>query len=71
MPYDCKRCGACCLAVKCPLLVKNEDGTYSCSVYETRPTICRIDEMAKLKGIDLKDYYAMAEKACEQLRRSI
>jgi len=35
----CKRCGACCGALDgdpCEKLIKNPDGTYLCSVYDTR-----------------------------------
>ena len=37
----------------------------SCSIYETRPDICRVDKM-KL-GIDVETYYGIVAKRCLEL----
>lgn len=40
--FNCTRCGLCCAVFDCPKLVF-EEGQYSCSIYEDRPDICRVD----------------------------
>ena len=42
-----------------------EDGL--CSVYDTRPDLCNIATMAKLKGIPLLTYYQQTSLTCNQL----
>lgn len=44
----------------------NEDN--SCSIYETRPEICRIEEMQKESGIHKDAYFADSAKACNQIQ---
>ena len=43
----------------CTKLVNN-----SCSIYESRPDICRIDKMSEILGIDTEVYYGIAAKEC-------
>ena len=73
MSYPCTKCGACCRRagmVRLPVdergwcLDLNEDGT--CSIYETRPDVCRIDVMSKINfpNSTLDEYYAVAAEIC-------
>lgn len=40
---DCNRCGACCKIVfRCPFLGTDEQGQYSCRIYEKRFAQCRL-----------------------------
>ncbi|MHC4871675.1 MAG: hypothetical protein ACYTFY_07510 [Planctomycetota bacterium] len=40
---DCLRCGACCrLLFKCPMLLKNKNGSTSCRIHNRKPENCRI-----------------------------
>ena len=40
---DCNRCGACCkILFKCPFLGTDADGQYTCRIYESRFSQCRL-----------------------------
>lgn len=40
---DCNRCGACCKIVfRCPFLGTDEEGQYTCRIYEKRFAQCRL-----------------------------
>lgn len=40
---DCNRCGACCKIVfRCPFLGTDEQGQYTCRIYEKRFAQCRL-----------------------------
>jgi Fe-S-cluster containining protein len=40
---ECNRCGACCkILFQCPFLFTDDDGQYSCRIYEKRFTQCRL-----------------------------
>ena len=40
---DCNRCGACCkILFRCPFLGTNDDGSYTCRIYESRFSQCRL-----------------------------
>ena len=42
---QCNRCGACCkILFRCPFLVEDE-GAFTCSVYDHRPPSCRLFPM--------------------------
>ena len=52
---ECNRCGACCkILFACPFLVEDEDGAFTCSVYQRRPASCRLFPMvpADLREVD-------------------
>jgi len=63
--FNCEKCGACCRAVKCFLL---KDGL--CSIYETRPDICRVDRMYEIRKLNMtrEEYYKLTKRFCEILR---
>ena len=65
MTFPCERCGACCRAVKCDKLVMNR-----CTIYDTRPLICRVDDIIKLSGLqdDISTLYETQKHACRNLR---
>jgi hypothetical protein len=51
---ECNRCGACCkILFTCPFLVE-DNGLFSCSVYDQRPPSCRLFPMvpADLREVD-------------------
>jgi Fe-S-cluster containining protein len=40
---ECNRCGACCkILFRCPFLGTDEDGQYTCRIYEKRFAQCRL-----------------------------
>ncbi len=75
--FLCSGCGACCMvAGYSKLLPDRGDGACAylneknqCSIYETRPDICRVDVMHKVNSPELseKEYYIKSTKACHQL----
>lgn len=83
--FPCTACGLCCkkagLVPNFPEPV-NPDGSCShlkdnkCSIYETRPLICRIDEGwhsfsdEEKKKMSLLDWYRLNSKACNDLQRA-
>tara|TARA_Y100000401_G_scaffold71657_1_gene57711 strand:+ start:68 stop:364 length:297 start_codon:yes stop_codon:yes gene_type:complete len=77
--FICTSCGACCRSVgklggeKLGLPVK-KDGSCGhlvgnkCSIYETRPDICRVDKLHFKKMFQSrKDYYIETTKECHKL----
>lgn len=74
MTFECSKCGACCQLFnpftgigRCPKLI----GDDLCSIYESRPTICRVDEMAEVRGIPAEEYYEITEQSCLLLQKAI
>jgi len=79
--FPCTKCGSCCKRVGqvialglnfpyktdengvCEMLT--EDNT--CRVYESRPDICRIDEIAKMLKKDRDRYYKKTIRACNEM----
>lgn len=41
-----------------------------CKVYESRPLICRVDEMGKAFGMTAKDNHEMTAKHCNKIMES-
>ena len=67
----CNKCGLCCQVAnpftgigRCPKLTDDN----KCSIYDTRPDICRVDVMAKKRGIPKFEAYAANIKACSVLK---
>lgn len=80
MMFICDQCGACCRHVNLsPLyaeldrgdgICKYQSGNL-CSIYETRPLLCRVDECYErfFKGsMSLDEYYHLNHKSCEKLK---
>lgn len=80
--FVCDCCGICCKHIKgikelenfvlddesCINLDKN---TNLCKIYDTRPTICRVDRMYEVeyfKYFNKKEFYELNQKACEKLK---
>ena len=55
-PYNVKADGS------CEMLQDNK-----CLVYETRPSICRVDEQIKLSGMGKRKGYRESYKVCNEL----
>ena len=77
-PFNCTKCGLCCQHVS-HLGLPNVNGvcvncepfTRSCSIYQTRPLVCRIDEgyEAVFKNeMTKEDFYRINEEACRKLQ---
>jgi len=79
--FKCSGCGCCCKRIKlvidnldidfpygydengvCDMLVDNK-----CSVYETRPLICNVDELFKFSSITREEYYKINHDACNKM----
>ena len=82
-PFPCNRCGACCRNVhlaKETRFLDRGDGccrhydelTQLCSVYENRPSICRVDEQYAINYQPFMTWEAFVEvnvQACNKLDR--
>lgn len=81
--FDCDRCGLCCKKVGSSEVYKHMDrgdgiclyfniNTNLCTIYETRPLICRIDEAYEHSFKHLlhkEEYYTLNYLSCELLKR--
>jgi Fe-S-cluster containining protein len=65
--FNCNKCGACCRAVNCQFLTKDN----LCSIYETRPLICNIEKGYEqlIKGTMTKEeFFKLNEHYCNVLK---
>ncbi len=79
--FRCNQCGACCKHLDRSEIYKDldrGDGTCiyltgnSCSIYEKRPLICRVDESYYIffkSQISLEEYYELNYEACASLKK--
>ncbi len=79
--FPCDQCGACCRNLRLsPLYAELDrgDGVCKylsgnlCSIYESRPLLCRVDESYEKffkEVMSLEDYYRLNQEACEILKR--
>ncbi|MDD4279485.1 hypothetical protein GX645_05490 [Candidatus Sumerlaeota bacterium] len=59
---ECARCGACCkLLFRCPHLIVDDQGYYSCNIHTKRPVNCRIYPLDQ-RDIDERDMVAPGTK---------
>jgi uncharacterized protein len=76
--YPCTKCGACCRNIKFIPQLDRGDGvckhydsdTKLCSIYDTRPLICRIDKAYDKifnKFMTKKTFYNIQIKSCNKL----
>jgi Fe-S-cluster containining protein len=82
MSFPCSGCGCCCKRVgkaietygidfpykvdasgTCEML----DEEYLCKVYEDRPLICRVDELAEVLNIPKQEFYQANISACNKM----
>lgn len=81
MSFECQPdCAACCRNVA-HLTLPSKDGVClhlrdnKCSIYTSRPLICRVDEMYTAHRIydkmSIEEWYSMNKKACGELRATI
>ena len=80
--FQCDRCGICCRNLKKSNLYKDLDRgdgvcryleNNLCTIYDTRPILCRIDESYKIyfeKIMNKEDYYKLNYEACKILKRN-
>ena len=77
MKFLCSQCSACCRNVKGLDLPHDESGvclnldqqTNKCSIYNSRPDICRVDVMYERYKSEMskKDFFISNTKACHYL----
>ena len=80
--YQCEKCGACCRNLDKSEIYKHldrgdgcckyyNDETKLCSIYDSRPIICRVDDIYETQFkniIDKESYYFSNHEACKKLR---
>lgn len=78
--FNCSKCGCCCRHLDRSELYKDldrGDGVCKyledniCSIYETRPLICRVDDCYDRifsELISKEEYYSLNEEACKILQ---
>ncbi len=73
--FPCSKCGACCklAPARVPGWPARPDGACAyltpdnlCSIYETRPLVCRVDE-ARPPGVTVERWHALNLEACAQI----
>ena len=69
--FKCEKCGTCCRSVKCEHLTDDN----LCKIYDTRPTICRVDRVYRIKkrhdkSLTWRKYIRMSHEACAKLREA-
>lgn len=81
MMFPCDKCGACCRNLHLsPLYAELDrgDGVCKylsgnlCSIYESRPLLCRVDECYEKFFKDvmpLEEYYRLNQEACQLLKK--
>ena len=78
--FRCTNCGACCrrIGLLPGFPTKTKPGTTECehltrdnlcAIYETRPSLCRVDLM-RPRGVPIATWHAQNEEACRQLQES-
>jgi Fe-S-cluster containining protein len=79
--FPCTQCGACCrVAVPCGLPAKSkgslvclhlDEETNRCTIYETRPSICRIETMVvQTRNYSRAEVYRVNAECCNALQEA-
>ena len=82
--FPCNRCGACCRSIKhvpelkdydrgdgaCKYLVGEPGQEHTCSIYETRPDVCRVDKSKPIL-MSTAEWYRANLEACTKLRLNV
>jgi len=63
MKFLCSGCGACCKIISCRYL----GADMKCTIYDTRPDICNVETMAKIRGVDRIPYFIQNTLVCHSL----
>lgn len=82
--YPCTKCGACCRRALFVVAATGLDdwppgftpsgacaalqADNTCGVYETRPPLCRVDEMREAHGADKRDWYEANAAQCNTMQ---
>jgi len=79
--FNCRKCGKCCrnIDLLVPELDRGDgvcehynDNSKLCMIYETRPFVCRVDEVYKRHYKDkmtVFEYYKIQDDMCKNFRR--
>lgn len=84
MTFPCSRCGACCRSIgaipaladldrgdgACVHLVGEPGSEHGCEIYETRPALCRVDQL-RPEALSLAWWYEANGRACDALHLSV
>jgi Fe-S-cluster containining protein len=66
--FECEQCGSCCRAVGCIYLDGNK-----CSIYDSRPALCRVSEGYGIfnfeQKMSYKEYIENNKLECIELRK--
>jgi len=68
MAFECEQCGLCCKKVNCMYLTQDN----KCSIYETRPLVCNVEEGYKVFFADKmskEEYNKMNRVICISLQQ--
>ncbi|MCI8860057.1 MAG: YkgJ family cysteine cluster protein [Lachnospiraceae bacterium] len=80
--FVCDKCGECCRNLNLSPLYQQLDrgdgvcrylSGNLCSIYETRPLLCRIDESYHIffqDTISKEEYYSLNYKACDKIKQN-
>ena len=82
--FACTRCGACCRVAaavpelaaftrddgSCMHLRVGSDGLHSCAIYDSRPTVCRVDESCP-SVMELDEWHRRNVDACGRLHLEV
>lgn len=81
MMFPCGKCGVCCRSLELsPLYARLDRGDgvcrylagNLCSIYDTRPLLCRVDECYEKyfkETMQVEEYYRLNQEACQKLRK--
>lgn len=80
--FVCEKCGCCCRNLSKSVLyaeLDRGDGICKylngnlCSIYETRPLLCRVDECYEIyfnKYFSRQQFYQLNKRICEKLKKT-
>ena len=79
MAFPCTSCGVCCVvAGQLGLMPAGESGACVylgednlCTIYETRPEVCRIDAMGVKLGLSEQDNYRLTAAMCNRFQEAL
>lgn len=80
--FSCDQCGECCRHINLSPLYHSLDrgdgvcrylSGSMCSIYDTRPLLCRVDESYEAffaEKLSKEDYYRLNYKVCNKMKRN-
>ena len=82
--FPCERCGQCCRRVGQTIIARHlaradgvckflDEATNLCTIYETRPIFCRVDEFYEKNlshEMSREEFYRINKELCQKFRES-